>query len=316
MILRGSAYQPSRSARLTWTSGAPYCCGWACSDASAQAAPVEAEFREAVSGEEGNADQIEGQRPRPTLKDNCTTHHQTEGVFTLNTKFILTRAAVLAGSAGLLASLGAVGASAASASTHRNQTLIATTKIVNRYDGGGSGYWAYDSFGRVLNLQYLGKVTPAMIAANPALASTPYMYTATLTDKGTFKDIPGALTPNQGGRNSGKVLRPTQVTGSMSGYGDFSVFYASQKAAGYRGDAYTVPPALHGSARNLLYPSSTWPELAFANGTTFSGVSETGYSYTYTVVKTVHGKHVRVQTWVDSAWNGDGQLPGDGNITG
>jgi len=53
MILRGSAYQPSRSARLTWTSRAPYCCGWACSDASAQAAPIEAEFREAVSGEEG-----------------------------------------------------------------------------------------------------------------------------------------------------------------------------------------------------------------------------------------------------------------------
>jgi len=58
-------------------------------------------------------------------------------VFTINTKSILTRAVVLAGSAGLLASLGAVGASAASASTHRNQTLTATTKIVNRYDGGG-----------------------------------------------------------------------------------------------------------------------------------------------------------------------------------
>ena len=269
-----------------------------------------------MSGEGENADQIEGHRSRPTLKDNCTTHHQTKGVFTMNTKSILTRGVVLAGSAGLLASLGAVGASAASASTHRNQTLTATTKIVNRYDGGGSGYWAYDSFGRVLNLQYLGKVTQAMIVANPALASTPYMYTATLTDKGTFKDIPGAFTPNQGGRNAGKTLRPTQVEGTMSGYGDFAVFYASQKAAGYRGDAYTVPPALRGSARNLHYPSSTWPELAFANGTTFAGVSETGYSYTYTVIKTVHGKHVRVQTWVDSAWNGDGQLRGDGNITG
>ena len=172
----------------------------------------------------------------------------------MNTKSILTRTAVLAGSAGLLASLGAVGASAASASTHRNQTLTATTKIVNRYDGGGNGYWAYDSFGRVLNLQYLGKVTPAMIAADPALASTPYMYTATLTDKGTFKDIPGAFTPNQGGRDAGRTLRPTQVKGTMSGYGDFAVFYASQKAAGYRGDAYTVPPALRGPAQEPALP--------------------------------------------------------------
>ena len=193
-------------------------------------------------------------------------------MFTINTNSILTRAVVLAGSAGLLASLGArrqrrVRFHSPQPDAHRDD------QIVNRYDGGGSGYWAYDSFGRVLNLQ-IGKVTPAMIAANPALASTPYMYTATLTDKGTFKDIPGVFTPNQGGCNAARrTLRPTQVTGTMSGYGDFAVFYASQKAAGYRGDAYRSRLALRGSARNLHYPSSTWPELAFANGTMFAGVS-------------------------------------------
>jgi hypothetical protein len=189
--------------------------------------------------------------------------------------------------------------------------VAATTKIVNRYDGGGGGYWAYDTFTRAATNTYLGMDK----TGHPA---TPYEYTATLQDNGTFKDIPGALTPNQGTPYTGRVLKPAQVSGTMAGYGQFAVFYASAKAR--KGLA---PTALKGKALNLLYPSSTWPELLFPAGTTFAGVSETGYSYTYSVtlhkVVKVNGKKVTKtshQKWVDSAWNGDGQLKRDGNITG
>lgn len=212
---------------------------------------------------------------------------------------------------------------ASNASAAVRHPVTAVTHISNRDDGGGGGVWAKDSFTRTLTVNYLGKVTPAQIAANPALATTPYIYNAQLSDQGSFRDLPGQLTPNQGGHNAGRVLKPVQVSGPMSGYGQFGVFYASAKA--HNG---LVPTALRGSI-NSAYPSSTWPELAFPAGTTFSGVSESGYDYNYQavpftkyIVKVVNGKRVIVpvhgfkQHWDDSAWNGDGQLRADGNITG
>ncbi len=209
-----------------------------------------------------------------------------------------------------LAGLGTMAAFATAdgASAAHNPVQVDQTKIVNRYDGGGGGYWAYDSFGRTLQLQYLGKSGPA---------ATPYAYTAMLVDGGSFRDIPGALTPNQGAPYTGKVLKPGQVTGSMNGYGQFAVFYTSAKAP--RSDL--VPAVLRGTTINAnpTYASSTWPGLAFLRGTVISGLSETGFSYTYVVpavagTTTVHAQ--KAQKWVDSAWNGDGQLKGDGNITG
>ena len=86
------------------------------------------------------------------------------------------------------------------------------------------------------------------------------------TTNGTFKDIPGALTPNQGPQYTGKVLKPAQVNGTMAGYGQFAVFYASAKAR--KGLAPTV---LKSTTKNLLYPSSTWPELLFPAGALVCG---------------------------------------------
>lgn len=207
---------------------------------------------------------------------------------------------------------------AGSASAAVHHPLVSTTKITNRLDGGGNGPWANDTMQRTLSLNYLGKST------DPAHAATPFMYNAQIQDKGTFRDIPGAFTPDQGGRFLGKHLRPVQVSGPMSGYGQFGLFYASAKA--HNG---LVPTALRGNAVNALYPSSTWPELAFPSGTTFSGVNEAAYDYSYSavptvkyVVKMVNGKRTIVavhgfkQHWEDSSWNGDGQLVRDGNIMG
>jgi hypothetical protein len=241
----------------------------------------------------------------------------------INTKRALGWATAAVIAAGVPAT--ALAATAGSASAAVRHPVTSVTHIVNRLDGGGNGPWAYDGFNRTLTVNYMGKVTPAQIAANPALATTPYVYNAQVQDQGSFRDIPGAYTPDQGGSDLGKVLKPVQVSGPMSGFGQFGVFYASAKA--HNG---LVPTVLRGAALNALYPSSTWPELAFPAGTTFSGLNEAVYDYNYQavpftkyIVKVVNGKRV-IQTvhgfrqhWEDSSWNGDGQIPrGDGNITG
>jgi hypothetical protein len=226
-----------------------------------------------------------------------------------------------AAAAAVIGGLAVTTAGAASASTtsaRQAKPVEAITKIVNRADNGGGGPWAYDNFTRDLKVYYLGK------SSDPAHASAPFMYWAQVSDTGTFRDMPGALTPNQGGHNAGRVLRPGQITGPMTGGGQWSLFYASSRA--HNGLAPTV---LKGVKLNALYPSSTWPELAFPAGTTFVGLAESWYDYNYQAVpftkyvgKTVNGKQVIVkvtgfrQHWEDAAFNGDGQLPRDGNILG
>jgi cyclic lactone autoinducer peptide len=225
-------------------------------------------------------------------------------------------------------SLGTAGAASASTTaTHQPKPVEAITTIVGRDDSGGGGTWAKDNFTRDLKVYYLGRST------DPAHAAAPYMYYATVSDNGTFRDLPGQLTPNQGGRYQGTELRDGQVSGPMSGFGQWSLFYASQKA--HNG----LAPAHLGSAISNLpaYSSVTWPELAFPSGTVFTGpdgqaadaMNEISWGYDYQavpftkfVVKTVNGKKVIVkvtgfrQHWSDTALNGDGQLPRDGNILG
>ena len=232
-------------------------------------------------------------------------------------KLLTRRNAARLGAVGLaVASAGTLAATAAGASTTHG-TVTATTRIIQRYDGGGAGNWAVDSFTRKLTLTYLGK------SGDPA---HPYAYTAYLADDGGFTDLPGQLTPNQGGRYAGTVLKPVQVAGSMTGYAQWNVFDASTKAV--RG---LVPTSLRGLTLNAnsAYATSTWPELAFQSGTTFAGVNlgswDWGYhvpALTVTSVRIVHGHKVtvrrvlRAQNWDDGSYSGAGQLRGDGQITG
>ncbi|HLM88196.1 MAG TPA: hypothetical protein VK284_04075 [Streptosporangiaceae bacterium] len=241
----------------------------------------------------------------------------------MNTKSLLTKAVLTAGAVGVLAGAGATAASAATTPPVRGE-ITAVTHISHRYDGGGAGNWAVDKFSRTLQIQYLGKST------DPAYAKTPYMYTATISDTGTFVNLPGQLAPNQGGSHHGQVMKPNQVSGTMTGSGQFGLFYASAKDA--RG---LVPRALNSFALNAnpAYGSPVWPELAFPAGTVFSGVNEAGFGYYYNVpaltvthvtYKWVHGKKVAVkhvqalkaQNWADTAWNDAGQAPRDGQILG
>jgi hypothetical protein len=226
-------------------------------------------------------------------------------------------AAILLGTAGQAAQ-------ASTLAAHPAHPVEAITKIVNRADNGGGGQWANDSFTRTADVFYLGKVSPAQIAANPALATTPFTYWAQVKDAGTFRNLPGQLAPNQGGRYAGVHMKAGQVSGPMTGTGQWGLFYASAKA-----QHGLAPGALKGNAVNALYPSSTWPELLFPAGTTFAGVTESGYDYAYQaapftkwVVKTVNGKPALVkisgfhQRWEDASFNGDGQAQRDGQILG
>lgn len=220
-----------------------------------------------------------------------------------------TVAASVIGLAGIGGSL-AMATGASAATLPANHTVTATTTLHNRPDSGGNGNWATDNFTRTLQLHYLGKDN------SPAHASAPYMYWATVSDHGTFRDMPGAFTPDQGGSDLGKILRPGQVTGPMNGSGSWGMFYSSAKA----NKAY-VPASLPSSQNtNPAYSSPVWPELAFPAGTTFNGMNESAFDYTYHAVPVVNAKHVIIrykENWEDASFNNAGQLPrGDGNITG
>lgn len=204
--------------------------------------------------------------------------------------------------------LGTIAAEAGSASAKPLPVVSATTHIVNRFDNGGAGnHWARDTFTRTVKLVFLGKST------DPLHAAKPFMYYANLVDaKGTFVTIPGKLTPNQGGKYAGKHLPALQFSGIMNGTAQFPLFYASAKA-----HSGLVPTEIKGTALNQLYPSSTWPKLFFAPGTTFQGINENPYDYNYHAKPVFNSKHKIIRyklNWEDASWNLDGQLVRDGNI--
>jgi hypothetical protein len=84
----------------------------------------------------------------------------------------------------------------------------------------------------------------------------------------------------------------------MSGTGEYGTFFATALPT-----ADGLPEFNVGSA----HPSSTWPELFFPPGTTFTGLAENVFSYTY------RGDR---EQWVDSSSDSSGQVAAAGNITG
>lgn len=191
-------------------------------------------------------------------------------------------------------------ASAAAASTHHHHhsfphTVTAVTHLVHRGDGGGAGnYWAYDYFTRTAKVTFRGM---APLSSCGVVTGHCYAFTARLADRGSFRTIAGQQSPNFGTYPG--VLIKRQVKGSFHGYGLFATFYANALPKAGR-----VPHVVYGNAD----PSYLWPTLFFPSWAAVVGVNETDYGYYY---KAPHHQH-----WVDGSFNGDGQLPGDGNITG
>ena len=86
----------------------------------------------------------------------------------------------------VLAAGAALAAAAGTASATPHQPSVhATTRVTDRPDGGNGGVWADDTFRR--------SITITLTGGGPGA----YTFTAQLTDRGSFKTIKGALTPNQ-----------------------------------------------------------------------------------------------------------------------
>jgi hypothetical protein len=204
----------------------------------------------------------------------------------------VTMVAVATGTAGAMA----LPAASAAPRPLNHPAVSALTVMVNRPDSGGNGNWANDDFLREAEVG-----TQTVVAASNCGVSATTCYRisgARLTDAfGTFKTISGAFTPNQGAPFTGDHITGI-VSGPMSGTGEFGTFFATALPT------TTGVPAVNIGAN---HPSNTWPELFFPAGTTFTGLSESTFSYTY------RGDG---EQWVDSSSDSSGQIPSAGNITG
>lgn len=218
-----------------------------------------------------------------------------------------------------LVAAAALTATAGTASASPPVTVHAHTIVTDRPDGGNGSpdpYWADDSMTRTLSITRTGGTAGA------------YTFTAKLKDKGTFTTIKGKQTPNQSGPYAGETIK-SKVTGKMTGYADFS-FTASALPSGGLNAGVPLTENDHGNVP--ADSTSTWYELAFPAGTHFGGAGIGAWSWTYkatvttvTLQKvclspgwcwTVPAVQVSHQQWIDAWNNGDGDLPGDGNITG
>lgn len=183
----------------------------------------------------------------------------------------------------------------ASASIHHYAQLpgLAITQLSNRPDGGHGGTWATDTIQRNLTIHHVGGDA----------------YTATVTDEGSFVTIPGAGTPNQAVPYAGDVVTTSRVAGAMTSLaGTVTYSFTADRAP----DFSLVPTSESGAPVSGPQTTSLWFEQAFPAGTNFTG-GLTDYSFSY---RLKCPQQFAAQSWTDSQSNGDGNLPGDGNIFG
>jgi hypothetical protein len=153
-----------------------------------------------------------------------------------------------------------------------SNVFTATTSLTNRPDSGGQGNWANDAMTRTLTIKETGYTGSG--------ASTVYTYAGTVSDTGTFKTIPGAFTPNQGGTNHNKTITGI-VQGSMSGGGSYT-FTATSLPTHERNlgvPDHESGPATDGSPQT----TSLWFEQAFPASTKFGSPVFDPWSWTYLV---------------------------------
>lgn len=221
------------------------------------------------------------------------------------------------------------------------QTFTAHTTFQHVSDVGGGGVWASDDITRTLTITETG-ATPVPSGGKV------YHYTATIADTGTFETLPGALTPNQGGQNKFQHINGI-VGGTLTGTASytFSSTYTPNNTPNLGVPGYVGGP-------NAAAPTATWWEQAFPGlaapgftGETSGPSSRTytasiqggnhgqgGYWFSYRIYRHHHWIPRRSwipqlpggqeqypggqqqEQWVNSSTNGNGQTPGDGNITG
>jgi hypothetical protein len=173
---------------------------------------------------------------------------------------------------------------------------VTTTYVTADPDSGNGGTWATDGFTRALAVTPLGTAP----AASCGGVSPCYAYSAVISDKGGFTTIPGALAPNQApGWYAGQLVTAA-ASGSLTGDGSYGTFYAASLP-----DPALVPASITGSPDSAAFPSRMFATPVF-------GLSETAFEYFYAVTTGPgHG-----QKWADTSANGDGNVRGDGQVTG
>lgn len=167
-----------------------------------------------------------------------------------------------------------------------------TTTLQDRPDNGHGtpGIWALDTMDRTVKVCHV--VTPQVAAVEIGT----WVYSATLSDEGTFTTVPG----DTNSPNDGKAV--VKQTGTVSGTATFSNFTAPHDWIAW--DNSIDGKTYHGTA-----PAATndWVSLLWKDGASKTGITD--YEWTYKTCS---------ETWVDSSnpKNNDGQDDSAGDITG
>lgn len=200
----------------------------------------------------------------------------------------------LTGTAAGVASLVGFGAANATAT-------VFTTTITNRPDSGNGGTWAYDNFTRTLSITKNADQSTCPGAPSGYDPTADICYTATVNDTGTSSVIVGALAPNQStaGVKIADFVKPT-----MNGTGGYALYAPNTDTL--NGTVPTTENDNFSTSGSSFVSSGNWPKQAFTTPSVVQ-VNENTFSYTYTTT---------CEKWVDADNNGDGNLAGDGNITG
>lgn len=201
------------------------------------------------------------------------------------------------GKAGAAGKTGAQGPAGPAGTSYEPVTASAQTDIGKDADSGNHGNWAVDTLTRQITVTRHGQAAVSDCGGTAANGiTTCWYYTAIMTDTGSFTTDPGADSPQAGAAINGIV------SGTISGGSSYE-FYAS----GGSPDAALVPATLDASSSGTS--SGTWPERFFPASTSFGGMNEINWSYTYNAPATC-------ETWADTFSNSGGSLAADGDIAG
>lgn len=209
---------------------------------------------------------------------------------------------VLIVSAVVLTALGMNAAGAATAPAR----VGAGVYFADSGDSGHGGIWADDTFSEAMVVTQLGNADPSNCGGN----SPCWKFSVTATDNGSFGTRNGAGTPNQS--NPGHLIAG-HVPGTMTGKLDWGTFYADTLPLASRVVAQVNNHGLHVDGQTGAMPKQFFPHTV-TNGVTDSpdvfGLSLDAYDFEYAA------RCFPAQHWSDTSANDDGNLPGDGNITG
>jgi hypothetical protein len=184
-------------------------------------------------------------------------------------------------------------------------TVSTSTNITNHPDSGDGGTWAYDDFTRALTIGSDNSTADCHGLAG-FTGGTDKCYSAVVTDNGEFNAIVGALAPNQ---STAGVKITHAVQGSMTGQAQYFLYAPASDTPNaanvelIQDDAFTSPVITD-------HTTGDWPAQAFTDPTSVViAYADSGNAWSWSY-------KTQCESWTDSGTNGDGDLAGDGNITG